>query len=255
MTARATVLAYHGVGEPPPGEDRHGLFISRQRFTEQLAFLAARRNVVPLAEITHGAAGRDRHAVAITFDDGYRHLLTAALPLLEQHGFPSTVFVPTQYVGQRNGWDEDSACDLDIMTTEELREADARGLSVESHGHAHLDCSTATPEAVRADLEQSRRRLQELVGRAPRFLAWPFRDGSPDAQAIAEQVGFDAAFSIDLPHAGRFSFERVQVTPRDNPAMFALKTSGRYMQLRHHKALARAYRLSRAAQRRGRAPH
>ena len=241
MTRRATVLAYHGVGTPPPGEDRHNLFVSRQEFERQMDFLARRRKVVPLAAVVEGSAGPG--SVAITFDDGYRHLLEAALPVLERHGFPATVFVPTQYVGRRNEWDEPSGCDLAIMDAAEVREADARGLRVESHGHAHLDCRTTELATVTADLATSQDRLEELVGRRPRLLAWPFRDGSVEARQEAQRLGFDAAFSIDLPHDGTFSHERVQVVPQDGPALFALKTSGHYMRLRHSAVLDRAYRL------------
>lgn len=243
MTGRATVLAYHGVGAPPPGEDPHNLFVSPRRFAEQLAFLARHRRVVPLGDVVAGTAATDRPVVALTFDDAYRHLLTAALPLLERHGFPATVFVPTAWTGERNGWDAPSLADLDIMDDDDLREADSRGLTVESHGHRHLDCVGAQVGAVESDLRASHDYLRALLGRSPRYLAWPFRDGSPAARAVAERLGFQAAFSIDLPHAGRFSYARVQVTPLDTKLLFAAKTSGRYLQVRHSPLAVAGYRV------------
>ena len=37
--------------------------------------------------------------LAVTFDDGYRSVLTHARPILERLGLPATVFVPTDFVG------------------------------------------------------------------------------------------------------------------------------------------------------------
>lgn len=247
---RQTVIAYHGVGDPPTGADVNNLFVSPERFKEQMAYLAAKRRVVPLAELVAGDPGGSKPAVAITFDDGYRHLLQTALPTLERHGFEATVFVPTRWIGERNVWDPPSTCDLAIMDAHELKDADRRGLRVESHGHAHIDMRTAAQVEIEEDLMESQRILKALTGRDPRFLAWPFRDGSQVAQRIAATAGFKAAFSIDQPHAGAFSFERVQVTPRDGQALFALKTSGRYIKMRHNPILDATYKVAKRALRR-----
>lgn len=245
MIRRTTVLAYHGVGVTGPGSDPHNLFVHPERFRAQMRHLARRRRVVPLDDIVTGAAPAG--SVALTFDDGYRHLLQAALPVLEELDLPSTVFVPTAYLGRRNGWDAPSDNDLAIMDGDELREAERRGMRVESHGHAHLDCRTTCAQDVGDDLSRSVDHLQAELGRRPTLLAWPYRDGSPEARAEAQRLGFRAAFSIDLPHAGRFSWGRVQITPRDGASIFALKTSGRYLALRHSPVMDRTYQLTKRA--------
>jgi peptidoglycan/xylan/chitin deacetylase (PgdA/CDA1 family) len=65
---------------------------------------------VPLRELVDETADRRSKApaVAITFDDGYHDVLTSAVPLLEQHEIPATVFLIADSVGstQRFWWDE-----------------------------------------------------------------------------------------------------------------------------------------------------
>ena len=51
------------------------------------------QRVVDLYEIETLSLAPDEAAVALTFDDGYRDVLENALPVLREHGFPSTVFV------------------------------------------------------------------------------------------------------------------------------------------------------------------
>src|SRR6185436_11756179 len=61
--------------------------------------------VVPLAVLVdclRGGAPFPQHAVAITFDDGYRDNFIYARPILGAFGFAATVYVTTGAVG--DGW-------------------------------------------------------------------------------------------------------------------------------------------------------
>ena len=236
------MLAYHSVGDVDPHDDQHSLFTPVHAFTRQMTVLARGRRVVPLEEVLAGTAPRG--SVALTFDDGYRGVLEHAVPVLERLSLPSTMFVPTGYVGDRNRWNAPTGLDLSIMSVDEMRECERRGMRMESHGHAHLDMRTTTAEETRADLIRSREVLAEHLGRVPDLLAWPFRTGSPAAQDVARQVGFRAAFSIDLLGGGPFARPRVQISPQDGHLMFWLKTTGRYLELRHSPAADKAYRRS-----------
>jgi len=236
----ATVLAYHAVGDVPRADDLHNLWVGTQEFAEQLRTLARHADVVTLDDLVAGRA-RGRRTVAITFDDGYRSVLTTALPLLEEHGFPATIFVPTAYIGDRNRWDAEGVDHLDILDADELRSMTSRGITIESHGHAHIDLSTADDRAVRTDLEQSIAALTELRGTPPAYLAYPFRTGSSSARAIAAELGFRAAFSIDVADDGRYAWGRVYVGPDDGSRMFRAKTSGYYLGVRHHPVVNGAY--------------
>jgi peptidoglycan/xylan/chitin deacetylase (PgdA/CDA1 family) len=226
MSATPAIITYHGVGDATTEGDPHELLVPEATFDAQMQFLAKRRIVVPLEEIVRGPARGRTPTVAITFDDAYRSVLETASPILMKYGLPSTLFVPTRWLGERNDWIEPPANVLEIMDPDQIREVERRGIAVESHGHAHISYETSPPEAIEADALMSIERLSDILGRKPRYLAYPFGPTSVTAMSIVERLGFDAAFTIERPHQGLFAFERSWIRPRHGLRVFALKTSG-----------------------------
>jgi peptidoglycan/xylan/chitin deacetylase (PgdA/CDA1 family) len=70
-------------------------------FNWQMELLARHFNPLPLADALDRMqrGNLPPRAVCVTFDDGYRDNLTLALPILDRHGVPATVFVATGFLG------------------------------------------------------------------------------------------------------------------------------------------------------------
>jgi len=247
MRVNSTVIAYHAFGECPRDEQLHKLFVSPGAFESQMEYLSRRRSVVPLDAIVNHKIPAGPPAVAITFDDGYRSVLTLAAPILRRHGFPATLFVATRWIGVQNQWDLPSPCEVDIMTEDELRAAEALGIQVESHGHSHIDLPTLHHEQLQFDVATSASRLAEILDRKPQYFAYPYGTYSQAALTEVKEAGFEAAFSLERLDGGPFARERVQITPLDGPLLFALKTSGRYLAWRRSRLLSAAYLTVRPA--------
>jgi peptidoglycan/xylan/chitin deacetylase (PgdA/CDA1 family) len=103
---RLAILGYHKIGPPPRSGWDTWFFIPEQTFLRQLRELQAGGwQVVDLATFLHGLSSPDflpERSALITFDDGYRSMLTITLPLLQRLGLPSVLFVPTDNVGKSN---------------------------------------------------------------------------------------------------------------------------------------------------------
>jgi peptidoglycan/xylan/chitin deacetylase (PgdA/CDA1 family) len=203
-------------------------------FEWQMAFLARKRQVVPLEWVVVGRLPRGRPAVAITFDDGYRSFLTTAAPILRRYEFPATVFVPTAWIGDRMRWEPQppSAIDLEIMTAEEIAACQQLGYEIGSHGHAHAHMAGLEPVQAHSDVSDSIERLTAILGQKPRYLAYPWGEHSPAVRQAAERVGFEAAFSINQLDRGVYARERVAIRRSDPRLVFEAKTSGRYLRAR-----------------------
>ncbi|HYI46242.1 MAG TPA: polysaccharide deacetylase family protein [Actinomycetota bacterium] len=240
---RPTVIAYHAIGACSREGDPANLFVDPTTFAAQIDYLVRRRIVVTLDEALSSSRRRGRPAVAITFDDAYRGVLQHAVPILEKHSLPATVFAPVAHLGQRNTWDPPSDCAFDIMSEKELAESDSRGSSVESHGLRHVDHTALAPEESESEIATSLDRLAGILGRRPSYLAYPYGMAPVRSRDWLDSMGLAAAFTIDRPSTDPWSYERVQITPLDGPRLFALKTSGLYLRARWSWPVTAAYRV------------
>ena len=86
---------YHGVRT---GQLRiNGRHITAKHFEKQLQYFKRKFSVVPLdqlCEMKFAGVVPEKHAIALTFDDGFVNNLTVALPLLEKYGLPATFLKP-----------------------------------------------------------------------------------------------------------------------------------------------------------------
>ncbi len=102
----ACVLTFHGVRD---GTDDDRLLDLEQHipaslFAEVCEYLASHYAILPLGEIVAArlqGKSLPHRTVAITFDDGYESTHRLALPALEKHGLPATVFVTAGYLDRR----------------------------------------------------------------------------------------------------------------------------------------------------------
>lgn len=211
-----------------------------------MKFLANSRQVVSLEDLIQGTVSGRRPAVAITFDDGYRNILTNAVPILKRYGFVATMFVPTKWIGQNNSWDADTDCfPLEIADEDDLRVAEKHGIAIESHGHAHIDLEQADLSTATDDLQMSISRLREILGREPRYLAYPYGSQSRATWEIVAKAGFSHAFLFNGLEAGEFAHERLSIDGYEGWVRFRLKTAGGYLARRQSRVATLAASLSR----------
>jgi peptidoglycan/xylan/chitin deacetylase (PgdA/CDA1 family) len=241
------VIVYHAIGRVPRNARHWNGFIRPERFEAQMAYLAKHRRVVTLGELLDSRGGPGPPRVALTFDDGYRNVLEHAVPVLRNAGFAATFFVPTKWIGSRCGWGGEGDVGLPIIDAGELRTLEGLGFAIESHGHAHIDYARSEPAAVEADVRASVETLGELLGHAPRYLAYPYGRVTEAAATEAVRCGLRAGFVLDRRQdvSGAFALERVPIVPADARPLYALKTAGRYSGWRHSAPVRGVYRAVR----------
>jgi peptidoglycan/xylan/chitin deacetylase (PgdA/CDA1 family) len=195
------VLVYHQIvpGATQPNVER----VALERFEEQMEWLAQNGwtalSIDELLEFMRGESTPPARSVMLTFDDGWRSVLNA-VPVLERHGFRASFWIITHAAvrGENLEW-------------EEVERLDAHPLfEVGSHTAHH----PWDPEQnlvtwadgrvpgrglaeIRLELEGSRLRLEEHLGRPVRHLAWPVGWYNERLIALAQQAGYEALLTVD----------------------------------------------------------
>jgi len=150
----AVILCYHNiVGEKVAVPDP-ALHLQRDQFKQQIDWLAAHFEIVPLAELASRAQrGRSlRGLTAVTFDDAYVGTLTHGLSVLRERQLPSTVFVPTDAVSTRAAFWWDTAAGASANNDEGTRTRlleDLAGDSSRILTSGDAQTATALPEQCR----------------------------------------------------------------------------------------------------------
>jgi peptidoglycan/xylan/chitin deacetylase (PgdA/CDA1 family) len=224
---RSAILAYHGVQRLSQAEDPELLNIDPDQFEGHIRLLAdAGFEFVTVREFMERSSPG---LIAISFDDGLLNLRTVALPILERHGIPATVYVPTAFIGQPYPWTTaDSG--LRIMDAEDIAAMAEAGIEIGAHGVNHRDLSQCTYEESLEEMTGSRDALERITGRDVTTFAYPYFRFSDDAERAARDAGFAVALSNSMlaRDDDPFAYPREMVTPQHGAGSLALKVLGRY---------------------------
>ncbi|HXA19647.1 MAG TPA: polysaccharide deacetylase family protein [Thermoanaerobaculia bacterium] len=201
----ATVLCYHIVESPQDPR----MEISRETFRQQMRYLAMTGyNVIPLRELYEYVAGKraslPRNAIVVTIDDGWRSTYTEVFPEMKRYGFPFTVFIYPQIVGQTSH----------ALNWKQIKEMSDAGVDFESHSlshpfltrrrHAELDQHAYTGWLER-ELIDSKRLIEHATGKPVLFFAYPFGDYDHFLVDSVGRAGYDAALTCEAGKVRRGS--------------------------------------------------
>lgn len=167
------IIAYHSIG------NRNSYInISAEMLDRQMGFLKGSgwqaTSLNQLMTFIGSKKTASEKIVVITFDDGLKNFYESAWPILNQHGFSATIFVPTDFIGEKSRWYADyGLTPLPSLNWEELRELEKNGIDIESHGCSHRNLAKLTPLEVQQEVKESKEILEQGLGKAVDFFCYP----------------------------------------------------------------------------------
>lgn len=230
--SKMTIVAFHRVNDLLPLD---GLTCSSSKFEAFCRFFQKYFRVLSLADQVAGCrSGRDMGGtLSITFDDGYLDNVEVAAPILRHLGLPATFFVTTGFISSQSiaPWDTALPRNPGWMNWDHVRTLVKQGFDVGSHTDTHIDMGALDPQAIRADLATSKRKLLEELGITAELFAYPFggrEHMSPAARQLVREAGFICCAScyggVNSPAADPYALNRIGVAKWfDSPDQFGFE--------------------------------
>ncbi|MBI4425599.1 MAG: polysaccharide deacetylase family protein [Elusimicrobia bacterium] len=204
VTGGLPCLMYHKIGDPPPDSKLAKLWIAADEFRWQMEYLL-RNGYTPLllrelraAEL--GSRTLPPKPALVTFDDGYANNYEEAYPILRELGVKGNVFLVYETIDHHNAWhDPASEPWLRMLTWKQALEMQDSGLvEFGSHTMRHRNLPSLPLEEARWEIFESKRRLEEKLGRPMTGFAYPYGAGAyaPAVRQAAREAGYPYDFGI-----------------------------------------------------------
>ncbi len=207
--------------------------ISLDNFRDHLNYLKeADFEVLTFSEAIRYLKNDDprKNVAVLTIDDAFESFYKNGLTLLEEYGFPATLFVNTKTVGGSS-----------YMDWGELKDATQRGIEIGNHTHSHDFILNIDPESRYEHFESEIKKCQNLImenlGIEPKVFAYPYGEFDERMKVIVEEAGFIAAaaqnsgvinYATDLMACPRFPM----ATGFDDISGFRLKANAHSLDMK-----------------------
>ncbi len=220
------VNAYYRVVTPP------------ERFREQMAWLKeAGYDAVDLpsaASLIDRPQARTTPTVCLTFDDGFLDFAIEAWPVLREHGFGATVFLPTGYIGNGRQSFKGRQC----LTWAEVRELKTQGCDFGSHTVSHPVLHGLSWDRIREELRASKVAIEQEVSEPISTFAYPYAYPQEDRSFTGRlrdelrEAGYDWVVTTVVgsarPDHDRLALPRLPVNGEDDRSLLMSKVGGAY---------------------------
>ncbi len=229
LSAQCVVLYYHSIP-----------FEKRRQFARQMDTVVRLAKAIPADGKIPLEAGK--HYAVVTFDDAFESVLRNALPELEKRKIPATVFVISDLIGRAPGWE---GYPERTMTLDELKQLPADLVTFGSHTMMHPALPLLTEPEAKAELAQSRIKLENLLNRKITLFSFPYGAFQQCMMEWCREAGYERVFTT-LPYLAfsdpqEFITGRVSVEPDDWGLEFRLKLLGAYRWLPFASALKQRF--------------
>lgn len=142
----------------------------------------------------------------LSFDDGFKNILTNAAPVLNELNIPALNFIPSALMGA--DWRTTKIhCEktthfhgvIEMLDWSDLRTLQSMNIHTAAHTRNHVQLSAITdPNILKNEICGAKQDIENNLQVPCQYISWPYgknNDISPQALTIIQQAGYRACFS------------------------------------------------------------
>lgn len=224
------ILCYHRVLPFAPTDSKANIYVTVDRFTEQLKSLRRRGfNTITFSDLLDEAP-LPKRPIILTFDDGYRDNFQHLLPILIKGNAKAVVFALGDRELTTNRWDAAlGEPQTPLMSDHELLACHRSGhIEIGAHSLSHPHLTDIPDDRMVEEVQGAKLALEALLGaRVPAF-AYPYGDWDKRVRNIVVQAGYSFALATDRGQeltTDRFAASRRLIFPKTDAFGFWKKSS------------------------------
>lgn len=233
------ILTYHSISDNLFGYSHPyyqintspGIFVQQMKWLRNAGYHTL--NLHDLPALFESGADLSKRFV-ITFDGGFRDILTQGWPVMHQCGFSATVFLTTDRIRNSPLRFEGA----DYLTWQEVCELHSQGMSFGSQTVSHPDLRSLEPEEIDYELGYSKESIEQRLGVPVRSFSYPFSFPEEDKHFTRylsdalENHGFEIGVSNVIGRASveshSFFLPRLPINSWDDSGLLGVKMDGGY---------------------------
>ena len=220
------ILMYHSIERSDLKEDNMGLAVPPETFYMHMKYLKENdfhvTGLLDFAEKVINNSPIKERSVIITFDDGFKSVLTNALPVLTQFNFTATLFVNIYFVEHKLPPDL-YYCKWQVLNWDESKTMKGQGISIGSHSLTHKRLTLLTDRELSDEVIQSKRLIEDNINERIYSFSYPHGAFDNRVKEILNNNNFKCSCSsiegTNSIKSDLFALKRTEITAFDDTAL------------------------------------
>ena len=226
------IISYHSISN-----ENCPISLSLNEFEKQLVFFKKNNfRSIHFNEIDNISSKK----FIITFDDGYKDLITNALPLLNKYNFKATCHLISNLIGKTNIWDEykSNIKDKELMNSSDIDYWLKNGMKIGSHSKNHKKLTKLNEKDKIDEIINSKIELENLTSSSVDSFCYPY--GLYDANIVnIVKEKYDFAFTTNRSRFNtnkhnKYLIPRIDMGKKMSKFKLYLKTFTPYEDIRNN---------------------